>query len=511
MLFNSLFFIGVFLPIVAIIFFLLGRSSHHLAGLWLCAASLFFYGWWNINYLWLLVGSVIFNYGAGYLIGHSTGPRAKRILAFAVTADLLLLGYYKYTNFFLASANHALGTGWSWGNIILPLGISFFTFTQIAFLVDTHRGKAREYNFVHYLLFVTYFPHLIAGPILHHAQMMPQFALRQTYRLNWANLSTGTTIFLIGLGKKLFLADHLSQLASPIFNGASRGISPLFLESWVGALAYTLQLYFDFSGYTDMAIGISYMFNIRLPLNFNSPYKAVNIIDFWRRWHMTLSAFLRDYLYIPLGGNRRGSVRRYGNLMATMLLGGLWHGAGWTFVIWGGLHGLFLVVNHAFHSFRTAFGWKPESGGRIGRLAGVGLTFLCVVVAWVFFRANHFSTAGHILLGMAGRNGIVSAHGSLHSLNFAGGLPLLFFANVDSFQVLTSLVPALAIIWALPNTQEWMQLVETMRPRRLLSLEPLLQWQPARWWTWAVFGVIFAVSLLTLSAGKPSEFLYFQF
>jgi len=523
-LFNSLSFIGAFLPVVVLGFFLLGRFSHHLAGLWLCAASLFFYGWWNVHYVGLLLISALFNYSAGYLMGRQLRPDGNPgrtsgwILTFAVAANLCLLGYYKYAQFFLNTFNHLAGTGWSLGEIILPLGISFFTFTQIAFLVDTHRGKAKEYNFVHYLLFVTYFPHLIAGPILHHAQMMPQFALKQTYVLNWKNVAVGITYFVLGLAKKVLLADMFSGTASTIFQAASQGVGPMFFEAWIGALFYTLQLYFDFSGYCDMAIGMSYILNVRLPLNFNSPYKAKNIIDFWRRWHMTLSAFLRDYLYIPLGGNRHGSLRRYLNLMVTMLLGGLWHGAGWTFVIWGGLHGFYLVVNHGFAALRAKIGWEEGRLGRFGSFVSIGMTFVSVVVAWVFFRANNFSTAASVLRGMAGLNGVslTNSPGKLpyawvqflnaHGIVFQGFTPITLYTELTCLKLTLGLI----IIWLLPNTQEWMAVAS--EPQTSTGERGIFaRWNPASAWTCVGIGVLMAASLLDIMSGPPSEFLYFQF
>ncbi|WP_309246667.1 MBOAT family O-acyltransferase [Ramlibacter montanisoli] len=284
--------------------------------------------------------------------------------------------------------------------MILPLGISFYTFTQIAFLVDTYQGKVTEFNFFRYALFVTWFPHLIAGPVLHHAEMMPQFARKAVCRIDWQNVAVGLSIFVLGLAKKVLLADSIAEFASPVFDGVKAGAQPMLFEAWVGALAYTLQLYLDFSAYSDMAIGLSLMFNVRLPLNFDSPYKATSIIDFWRRWHMTLSRFLRDYLYIPLGGGRAGNARRYANLMTTMVLGGLWHGAGWTFVVWGTLHGCYLLVNHAWRAFRRRHGWGE--GGRAAALAAGALTFLAVVVGWVFFRADSMASAVTMLQGMTG-------------------------------------------------------------------------------------------------------------
>ncbi|SDU15108.1 D-alanyl-lipoteichoic acid acyltransferase DltB, MBOAT superfamily [Pseudomonas mandelii] len=315
------------------------------------AASVFFYGWWSTTYIPLLLASIVFNYTVGYIIAKNherARAKSKAALYVGVISNLLLLCYYKYSNFFLGEVARSTGVHMPTLELVLPLGISFFTFTQIAFLVDAWKGKAQEYNFWHYLLFVTWFPHLIAGPILHHGQMMPQFKDPEIYRIRSRNISIGVALFAVGLGKKLLLADPISTYADPVFHAAATGqaIGPMI--AWVGAIAYTLQIYFDFSGYSDMAVGLSMLFGIHLPINFNSPYKARNIIEFWRRWHMTLSQFLRDYLYIPLGGNRKGETRRLVNLMLTMLLGGLWHGANWTFVIWGALHGAYLCINHMF-------------------------------------------------------------------------------------------------------------------------------------------------------------------
>jgi D-alanyl-lipoteichoic acid acyltransferase DltB (MBOAT superfamily) len=407
---------------------------------------------------------------------------------------------FKYAGFFAQIGAALFGSAPNVGSVFLPLGISFFTFTQIAFLVDAYQGRVRELNFVHYLLFVTYFPHLIAGPILHHSQMMPQFAEWRTYRIDWTNIAAGLTVFIIGLAKKVIIADTFATIATPIFSAAQQGLHPPLFEAWAGALAYTIQLYFDFSGYSDMAIGLSLFFNVKLPLNFNSPYKARNIIDFWRRWHMTLSAFLRDYLYIPLGGNRKGKVRRYINLMITMLLGGLWHGAGWTFVVWGGLHGIYLVVNHAFVALRRRLGWHEGRFGRLGAGAATMLTFVSVVVAWVFFRAESFSAASDLLHGMAGAFG-VERGGLAFSVP---GIPKRDVAMI---------MPALAMLWLLPNTQEFMHSVTitTDSVARPKGLSCSIVWNPMRWWAWASAGILLAYLLWALSPARVSEFLYYQF
>jgi alginate O-acetyltransferase complex protein AlgI len=506
MLFNSYQFIFLYLPIVLFGFFWVARSSHRMAALWLVVASIFFYGYWNPKFVSLLLASIVFNYGAGFWIGHAhQAQKSKLILALAIVANLLLLGVFKYANFFIATANVA-NAQLDLLAIVLPLGISFFTFTQIAFLVDAHRGLAREYNFIYYLLFVTWFPHLIAGPVLHHKQMMPQFALTETYRPNAESIAVGLTLFSLGLFKKVVLADQFALYANPVFSAVGNGGQPMFLEAWIGALAYTLQLYFDFSGYSDMAIGLSRLFNIKLPLNFNSPYKAANIIDFWRRWHMTLSAFLRDYLYFSLGGNRKGPTRRYINLMVTMLLGGLWHGAGWSFVLWGALHGIYLVVNN---------GWQKLTGdikyvnGRFFHAFSVLLTFTCVVIAWVPFRSANFDVTQNMLYGMAGLNGvsipqILAFLGRLNSSFVLKGILPLTAMPVK--EVVLWLPAGLLIVWLLPNTQQW--LVNFSPAWDKVTSLSRLAWKPTRLLA-VMVGTLFGFSLLFLN--RVSEFLYFQF
>ena len=519
MLFNSYTFILGYLPITFLVFFALAQKSHKIAAVWLMLTSLFFYGWWGPQYILLLAASILVNFGIGLGIQRrhrADRPRqAKGMLVLGITANLMLLGYFKYSNFFIHNFNFVLGTNWGIDDIILPLGISFYTFTQIAYLVDTAQGKVREYNFVHYALFVTYFPHLVAGPILHHAEMMPQFARPETYRMRWGNIAVGLTIFFIGLFKKTVLADGIATYSSIVFDAAAAGTALPFLDAWGGALAYTLRLYFDFSGYCDMAIGISRLFGINLPLNFNSPYKAENISDFWMRWHMTLSRFLREYLYIPLGGNRKGGARRYVNLLVTMLLGGLWHGANWTFVIWGGLHGLYLVVNHVWQSFRQRLGWNRE-GGRAGRIVAQALTFLAVVVAWVFFRATSIDAALIVLKGMAGFNGIEMPFKWLAKWGAAGNWLSLHgvrFHDSPTFAsgLLYWIVGGLAIVWLAPNTQqimEWFDPALNYRPEPRPSML-WLRWRPTM--RWALASVVVAYfGMLYMSSGF-SEFIYFQF
>lgn len=432
MLFTTAAFIGLFLPIVLVGFFAIARFKPAAAALWLFAASVFFYGYWMPEFTALLLISVIGNFLMGAQISALTDAgdatkraHAKRWLVLGVTINLALLSYFKYANFFMDNLNAALALNWNIGRVILPIGISFFTFTQIAYLVDTWRNGTREYKFIHYGLFVTYFPHLIAGPVLHHAQMMPQFGDAKTYRFNAGNFTAGVCLFALGLFKKVVLADGVSPYADAIFKAADAGLSPDFQEAWLGAIAYTLQLYFDFSGYSDMAIGLSWMFNVRLPFNFNSPYRATNISDFWRRWHMSLSQFLRDYLYVALGGNRKGVFRRYANLMITMVLGGLWHGASWSFVLWGFLHGLYLGLNHGFRALCGQSLTTQLERSRAFSLFAWMLTMLAVVMAWVVFRAETLPGAGRMLQSMTSPAFATQPHAQLWNAGLSlstGGL-----------------------------------------------------------------------------------------
>jgi len=519
MLFNSYGFLFLYLPVVLIGFFVLARTSRTFAAGWLALASVFFYGYWNPAYVGLLLGSIVCNYAFGMWIAKAgvrhEEARKKRLLIVAIAANLALLAYYKYANFFVGNLNEVAGTSWSLGEIVLPLGISFFTFTQIAFLVDTYRGEVKEYNFIHYTLFVTYFPHLIAGPVLHHKEMMPQFGHAATYRFSYENMAVGSTIFFIGLFKKVILADGIAVYVGPVFAAPAAGVELGFVDAWGGALCYTLQLYFDFSGYSDMAIGLSRMFGVVLPLNFHSPYKSANIIEFWRRWHMTLSRFLRDYLYIPLGGNRKGRFQRYLNLMATMLLGGLWHGAGWTFVIWGGLHGLYLVINHGWQSLRIALGQNPKAKlSRPMHALSVLLTFLAVTVAWVFFRADSLDSALSMLASMAGLNGIVLPDAWLAKW---GGFGAWLAVQGVAFGATDNLIPggainwiwiSLLIVWLAPNTQ---QIMAAHRPALDMPTDTpttRLRWKPTARAALAVWLLGF-VAIVNLN--KQSVFLYFQF
>ncbi len=408
MLFNSYEYIFLFLPVSLIVYFILNYRKLTLASkIWLVLASLFFYGWWNPKYLPLIIGSILFNYAVGRLLakgGRGPGLR-KTALALGIAGNLGLLAYFKYTDFFISNINQLSGVNVPLMHIVLPLGISFFTFTQIAYLADTYSGMVTEYGLINYSLFVTFYPHLLAGPIIHHVEMMPQFDRIKNKVLNYKNLSLGLFLISLGLFKKVIIADRFAIYAD---NGYSHAHLLNFLEAWITTLSYSLQIYFDFSGYTDMAIGSALLFNIRLPINFNSPYRALHIQDFWRRWHITLSRFLRDYIYIPLGGNRVSEPRVYGNLVITFLIGGLWHGAGWTFVLWGGGPGL-AIVGHR---------WGKSFGIALPRILAWFLTFNFVNFAWIFFRAKDVHDAIYVIKGMLGLNGVLLPAGLAPMFSF---------------------------------------------------------------------------------------------
>jgi D-alanyl-lipoteichoic acid acyltransferase DltB (MBOAT superfamily) len=510
MLFNSFSFLFVFLPLCACGYFVLARKSHQYAATWLALASLVFYGWWSVNYIPLLLGSILFNYWMGQSIGKARGPVRKHWLTLAIAVNLLLLGYFKYADFFISGVNLIAATRFPALHVLLPIGISFFTFTQIAYLVDTYQGKVKEYRFIHYVLFITYFPHLIAGPVLHHAEMMPQFDQPRNSKFSYRNFAVGLSIFAIGLAKKCLIADNLAPHAGFLFDQAD---TFSLLTAWGGVFAYAFQLYFDFSGYSDMAIGVSLLFGIHLPLNFNSPYKSANIIDFWRRWHMTLSRFLRDYLYVPLGGNRKGPVRRYLNLMLTMLLGGLWHGAGLNFAVWGALHGLYLMINHGWNALASRLRFPQSSP--LWKVLSTALTFGAVCVAWVFFRATDFGKATLILRGMAGDFGVSLPAsiglqlGSLKPLLEQSGITFFLGGGTRFIATWGWVAVAGALAFLFPNTQQIMARYKTVQGEHIVPYRAdWLNWQPSR--RWAIYlGIILLGSLLSLS--RPAEFLYFQF
>lgn len=503
MLFNSPIFIFVFLPLTALTCFAIRAYLGRNASLgFLVLASLFFYGWWNPIYLPLLIGLTIFNFLTARAITAERmkpgGGYATLLTVFGVTVDLASLGFFKYTDFLIGTSNAVIGTEFPLQHIILPLAISFFTFQKIAYLTDARAGKVESHNFLEFSFFVMFFPQLIAGPIVHHKEIFPQTKNTRAFSFDRMNVAIGLTIFLIGLFKKVVLADNAAPVATAVFNSAANGNEIGFFDAWEGLFAYTFQLYFDFSGYSDMAIGAARIFGMKLPLNFHSPYQAVSISDFWRRWHMTLSRFLRDYLYIGLGGNRRGSFRRYLNLFLTMALGGLWHGAAWTFVLWGAAHGLMLVVNHgwdALHKKKINTWWS--------RGVARSFTFLCVMLSFVLFRAADLDAALAIYRGLFNLPG-----SDLPVARLMADLAWLTFW--------------MTIVWFWPNTQQWLAKVRpafnyawTNRREDSLLLPidgtrfaNLALWRPSP--RVALF-MGFAAAASFLSLQRISEFLYFQF
>ena len=521
MLFNSSEFIFYFLPLTVLVYWVLVRKQQiEWAFAVLVLASWFFYAWWNPPYLVLLIASIVFNYFVGRSIAYNASIRnsasSKRLLCFGIVANLGLLGYFKYWNFFITGLGELSGNSFEIEQIILPLAISFFTFQQIAYLVDTYRQETEEHNFLHYCLFVSFFPQLIAGPIVHHRNMLPQFR-RISSRDDWPrNIVVGSTIFCLGLVKKVVIADSISPYSQLLFDSRSLEGSVTFIEAWAGALSFSFQIYFDFSGYSDMAVGLARMFGILLPINFLSPYKSRSIVEFWRTWHISLSTFLRDYLYIFLGGNRRGTLRRHINLMSTMLLGGLWHGAGFVFIVWGGVHGFYLIVNHIW---RVVVRDRFAESRVFGFLSTV-LTYLCVVCAWVFFRSDSMSDASAILSSMFDIGNLVlpvhyfsylerfglfdlyvSIGGSFGALSYFGG----------HFQVLWLLSLSL-VVWLAPNVNQWVENYEErdakLTSNWVLEKYKFLKWSPT--FTWAGLMAICTFTVLSFLS-TPSEFLYFQF
>jgi D-alanyl-lipoteichoic acid acyltransferase DltB (MBOAT superfamily) len=412
---------------------------------------------------------MVFNYAIGRSLNKSSKNKSKEfsrksILVFGIVFNLSLLGYFKYTDFLIENFNLAFNSNAELLNLALPLAISFFTFQQIAYLVDSYRQETKEYDFLNYALFVTFFPQLIAGPIVHHKEMMPQFSNTRNKVKNYRNIAMGLFIFSIGLFKKVVIADTFAVWATQGFDVAT---TLNLFEAWATSLSYTFQLYFDFSGYTDMAIGLALLFNIRLPINFNSPYKATDIQDFWRRWHMTLSRFMRDYVYIPLGGNKKGKFRTYNNLMATFVIGGLWHGAGWTFVFWGFLHGLALMVQR----FWSKLGFKLWTW-----LAWL-ITFNFINVAWVFFRAKEWDDAVKVL-------------GSMFSMDNIQFSEVIKMTN-DGSDVINWIIFGFILILVFKN-----------------SIQRINNFQ-LNYKTTIFTSIIITISILSLSG--ESEFLYFRF
>ena len=520
MLFNSYECIFLFLPLLLAVWWTVGLVAPQRLPLLLLGASLVFYGLWGLPFLVLLLCMVVLNYGFGCLLtdmkddpasptvavparaedpssglsgtAQSVGGRRLSrtfVLGLAVVLNLLPLCYFKYSLFFVQNINALLGTSISMSHPGLPLGISFYTFLQIAWLVTVYRREIAPEGLTRYALFTSCFPYVISGPIVRWQQVAPQFGALTTPQM--CNLGPAVTIFVIGLAKKVLLADTLAAYANSIFNAAEKGFPLSSAEAWVGSLAYTFQLYFDFSGYTDMAIGVALLLGIRLPDNFDSPYKSTGIVDFWRRWHITLSSWLRDFLYIPLGGSREGKIKQYRNLFLTMLLGGVWHGAGWPFVIWGAVHGAMLTANHFFRAWIKGRPGEALLSNSLVRWASIFFTFLCINAAWVVFRAETMSGALRIYegmwLGLLG--GLCAPWEVLFPNNYVQGLTPLMLLGLCT-----------VLVWCFPNTRE---IVFGRKQGR-----PWLSWSPSMGWAVGL-GCLTFCSLVMLS--RKSVFLYFQF
>lgn len=460
MLFNSFEFIFLFLPIAFFIYFYLNKKKLVKASkIFLVLSSLFFYSWWNIVYLPLILISMIFNFKIGKLILENKEREIiskKRLLTIGIIINISLLGYFKYADFFIKNTNYFFNLEFTELKLALPLAISFFTLQQVAYLIETFRGKIKENSFLNYSVFVTFFPQLISGPIVYHREIMGQFTLIKNKIVNTDNISFGLLIFSIGFFKKVVIADTFAVWASDGFDNPE---ILTFYKSWVTTLSYTFQIYFDFSGYTDMALGIALLFNIKLPINFNSPYKATNIQDFWRRWHITLSRFLRDYIYIPLGGSRQSSLKTYSNLILTFIIGGLWHGAGWTFLFWGFLHGIGLVV----HRIWSVVGFKLNS------IISWIITFNFINFTFVFFRAEKWNDATTILNKM---------------LRFR----IIEEINLTEVLLITS---SFLLVLLFKNTNQL---------KKSFSI-----------YTGIYIGILFFLSFVLLFLRGEGEFLYFQF
>lgn len=542
MLFNSHEFILAFLPVTVIVFYGIGQLSRVWALRWLILASLFFYAWWRPLNVLLIAPSILINFGLaralewlGRTEEHSRASRA--VLLLGIAFNVAFLGFFKYTDFVRGTINDVFGANLVLTHLILPLGISFITFQKIAFLIDVHAGRVKSFTLQDYSLFVLFFPQLVAGPIVHYREMMPQFQSAPC-RFDSENVSVGLTLFSFGLFKKVVFADHLAPLVTQIYDQAAAGAHVSLLPSWMAALGFTLQIYFDFSGYTDMALGLARFFGIRLPQNFNSPLQASSIIDFWLRWHMTLTRFLTAYIYNPLTLvlTRRRASKGLSSIaglkttfgafvyllmfptLLTMFISGLWHGAGYGFIIWGLLHGIYLTINHAWRFVIPRYWHDRATRERVMQPVGRILTFVVVVASIIFFRATTVSSAIDLVQGLVGLNGIGlprglfdhlgSLAGTLHNLGvIAEPWESRDFAKL-AFWIFFLTVIALAC----PNTLQIMARYEPalgVKPRKPgVWVERLAEWNTSLPWAITV-SVMAAIG--TASLGGPSEFLYWQF
>lgn len=492
MLFPSLIFLFGYLPVALAGFLLLERLERKWSLLWLAGASLVFYGWWNPSHVALLLFSIAVNYYLG--LGLQGSRHRRLLLIVAVGFNVTSLIVFKYSAFAISNLNELIGLGLPVIALHLPLAISFFTFQKIAYLVDVSKGKVRNHSVLDYLAFVTFFPQLIAGPITRFEEMQPDLRRERSAFQKWQDIAMGLALISIGLAKKVLLADRLARIVDPTFALAAASTPISSFDAWVGAVAYALQLYFDFSGYADMAIGLGRLFGFTLPINFDSPYKATGIVDFWRRWHMTLSRFLRDYLYIPLGGNRRGIWRRDANLLIVFLVAGFWHGAAWTFVIWGLVHGLLLIVNHHYLDWYRGVAGLHRIPAAVQRGFARTFTFLLLVCTWVIFRAGTVETATEFFRSMFG---LKSGAASTVTLGSTAAVLVLTF-----------------VVWWAPNAYEYLNGCFGPDARAKHGERQGTQ----TWWQWrptlvhaVPLGVLSCISLAAIALSQSRIFLYFQF
>ena len=513
MLFNSYEFIFLFLPVAFTVFYLIAGKNHNGALAWLALVSLFSYGYWSLYALPILIGSIIFNYSSALFLANSETRNRKLLLFFAITSNLLVLAFFKYSNFFIDNTNalrSLLGLAtFDYLDVILPIGISFFTFTQMAFLMDSYHGKVKERNFLHYIAFVTFFPYIFSGPIIHHRQVMPQFSSHENSKLSSHKIMLGITIFVIGLSKKLLIADNLSSYANLLFDGTKMGEVPHFMISWLGSLAYTFQLYFDFSGYSDMAVGLALFFGVLIPINFNAPFKATNIIDFWQRWHISLTKYIGEYLYNPLtlrftrlGFDRGPFIDTLYSLILptiiTFLIIGIWHGPSWTYVLFGGMHGLFLIINHLWRRLKPS----QKKLNPIKTSLNWLITFLSVNASFVMFRSENISIAGEIYKGMLGINGLNLSE------NYSGAIlkdivkGIWQVENMPIETILQSfllLLLGFALVLFFPSSSKYASLKQS--DSKLFFVSSI----------WGPIALAFLFVLSVMQLGKTSQFLYFQF
>lgn len=543
MLFNSYEFIYGFVPVTLVIFFSLGASSRTWALRWLILASLFFYAWWRPLNVLLIAPSILINFILARTLQRLGANEKQRhastaILVLGILFNVAFLGYFKYIDFARTVINDAFGTSLVLTHVILPLGISFITFQKIAFLIDVHARRVTSFTLQDYCLFVLFFPQLIAGPIVHYREMMPQFQ-GAPCRFDKENAAVGITLFLFGLFKKAVLADGIAPHVSLIYEHAAAGETISFFLAWMAAIGFTLQVYFDFSGYSDMALGLARLFGIRLPANFDSPLRASSIIDFWLHWHMTLTRFLTAYVFNPLSlaltrrrlamgkpvlKGRNTTLGAFGVLLMfpmllTMFIAGVWHGAGYLFLVFGLLHGCYLTINHAWRLFGAKLWRNRDAYLRIARPAGFVLTFVSVAVAMVFFRSPTVSAAIDLVRGMAGLNGVslplavYDRLGPLVGFLKGVGVAQQLWGGQD-FVKLTIAIPILMlIVLTCPNTLQILARYEPaigVKPREPDTVvgRRVVEWNPSLAWAVGI-SAIAAIGLLSL--GGPSEFLYWQF